>query len=226
MDYALSCLHCKSPCFNTTAYNRDDPSFLGNLLIVNDPPLDTMLGPLKSSARHVTSALDETLAEIRRVSDVLKILEDKRQQLEEIDSEYKSALAPIRRVPPEIIMEIFYAYTGEDGFYDVFDVNDGSWVLSRVCRRWRHVSISLCPSIWARMLIKVTNDDPTPLLTTALSHSANCKLDFSVIDISIHLSVNRVLRRVSVAFEAMEVRPFRRSPMADGRSFTCPRKCS
>ncbi|KAK0491405.1 hypothetical protein IW261DRAFT_86848 [Armillaria novae-zelandiae] len=186
MDYVLSCLNCQSPYFNTTAYGRDDPPFLGNLLAVNDPPLDTMLGPLKSSALHVTSALDETLAEIRHVSDVLKILENKRRQLEEIDSEYKSALAPIRRVPPEIIMEIFYAYMGEYEFYDVFDVNDGPWVLSRVCRKWRHVSISLCPSIWASMLIKVTDGDPTSLLTTALSYSANCKLDFSVIDISIN----------------------------------------
>lgn len=190
MDYALSCLNCERPCFNTTAYIRDDPPFLGNLLVVNDPPLDTMLGPLKSSAHHVTAALDETLAEIRRVSDVLKILENKRRQLEEIDSEYKTALAPIRRVPPEIIMEVFYAFTNDHEFYDVFDVNHGPWVLSRVCRRWRHVSIPLCPSIWASMLIKVTDDDPTPLLTTALSYSANCRLDFSIIDISINMSAN------------------------------------
>ncbi|SJL02408.1 uncharacterized protein ARMOST_05735 [Armillaria ostoyae] len=146
-----------------------------------------MLGPLKSSAHHVTAALDETLTEIRRVSDVLKILENKRRQLEEIDSEYKTALAPIRRVPPEIIMEVFYAFTNEHEFYDVFDVNDGPWVLSRVCRRWRHVSISLCPSIWAGMLVNVTDNDPTPLLTTALSYSANCKLDFSIIS---HSSIN------------------------------------
>ncbi|PBK66907.1 hypothetical protein ARMSODRAFT_959574 [Armillaria solidipes] len=190
MNHTPSCLKCESPCFNLAAYTRDDPPFLGNLLVVNDPPLDTMLGPLKSSAHHVTAALDETLTEIRRISDVLNILESKRRQLEEIDSEYKTALAPIRRVPPEIIMEVFYAFTNEHEFYDVFDVNHGPWVLSRVCRRWRHVSISLCPSIWASMLIKVTDNDPTPLLMTALSYSANCKLDFSIIDISINMPAN------------------------------------
>ncbi|KAK0444400.1 hypothetical protein EV421DRAFT_1800888, partial [Armillaria borealis] len=102
-----------------------------------------------------------------------------RQMLEEVGNGYKSALSPLRRFPVEILVEMFYAFAREKGYYDVFS-RTGPWALSRVCRRWRHVALSLCPGIWATMSVTASRYNPISLLKTAVSRSGGCKLDFTL----------------------------------------------
>ncbi|PBK66906.1 hypothetical protein ARMSODRAFT_330877 [Armillaria solidipes] len=171
----MCCPNCEHPCSKTVPFHHDDPPYLSKLLLTNDTPQEVMLGPLKASALRVTTALDETDAEIRR----LKVQEDKRRHLEEVGNGYKSALSPLRRFPVEILVEMFYAFAREKGYYDVFS-RTGPWALSRVCRRWRHVALSLCPSIWATMSVTASRYNPISLLKTAVSRSGGCKLDFTL----------------------------------------------
>ncbi|KAK0461749.1 uncharacterized protein EV420DRAFT_1640053 [Desarmillaria tabescens] len=143
-----------------------------------------MIGPLTSSALRVTAAIDEIQAEILRAEDFLDALEDKRRHLQSIKDDYKTVLSPVRRVPAEVLAEIFPVYSENGGSkprYNVFDVKAGPWVLSRVCRLWRQVLYSLCPSSWTTFMVPTyprMRRDPTSLLKAALSRCGNRQLEF------------------------------------------------
>ncbi|SJL02389.1 uncharacterized protein ARMOST_05716 [Armillaria ostoyae] len=185
MNTPLKCTTCGAPCNSTHVFLRDDLPFLPTLLRNNEPPTGSMLGPLRSSALRVSATIDEIQAEILRTSDFLKALQDKRRHLQLIEEDYKAVLSPVRRVPSEVLAEIFYACSGNEKSewgYDVFHVKAGPWVLSRVCRSWRQVSRSLCPSSWATFSVPVRQKmekDPISLLKAALSHCGNRRLKFT-----------------------------------------------
>ncbi|KAK0444416.1 hypothetical protein EV421DRAFT_1800951, partial [Armillaria borealis] len=184
MNTPLKCTTCGAPCNSTHVFLRDDLPFLPTLLRNNEPPTGSMIGPLRSSALRVSATIDEIQAEILRTSDFLKALQDKRRHLQLIEEDYKAVLSPVRRVPSEVLAEIFYACSGNEKSewgYNVFHVKAGPWVLSRVCRLWRQVSRSLCPSSWATFSVPVPQKlrkDPISLLKVALSHCGNRRLKF------------------------------------------------
>ncbi|PBK66890.1 hypothetical protein ARMSODRAFT_330237 [Armillaria solidipes] len=184
MNTPLKCTTCGAPCNSTHVFLRDDLPFLPTLLRNNEPPTGSMIGPLRSSALRVSATIDEIQAEILRTSDFLKALQDKRRHLQLIEEDYKAVLSPVRRVPSEVLAEIFYACSGNEKSewgYNVFHVKAGPWVLSRVCRLWRQVSRSLCPSSWATFSVPVLQKlrkDPISLLKAALSHCGNRRLKF------------------------------------------------
>ncbi|KAK0243154.1 hypothetical protein EDD85DRAFT_1019308 [Armillaria nabsnona] len=185
MNTPLKCTTCGAPCNSAHVFLRDDFPLLPTLLRNNEPPMGSMIGPLRSSALRVSATIDEIQAEILRTSDFLKALQDKRRHLQLIEEEYKAVLSPVRRVPPEVLAEIFYACIGNEKLelgYDVFDVFDGPWVLSRVCRLWRQVLFSLCPHNWTTFLVSVrfrVPKDPVSLLKAALSRCGNLQLEFT-----------------------------------------------
>ncbi|KAK0230400.1 hypothetical protein IW262DRAFT_400043 [Armillaria fumosa] len=184
MNTPLKCTTCGAPCNSTPMFLSDDLPFLPTLLRNNEPPTGSMIGSLRSSALRVSATIDEIQAEILRTNDFLKTLQDKRRHLQLIEEDYKAVLSPVRRVPSEVLAEIFYACSRNAKSkwgYNVFDVKAGPWVLSRVCRSWRKVSCSLFPSSWANFLVPVRQElrkDPISLLKAALSHCGNRKLEF------------------------------------------------
>ncbi|PBL02941.1 hypothetical protein ARMGADRAFT_1072363 [Armillaria gallica] len=167
MNTPLKCTTCGAPCNSTRVFLRDDFPLLPALLRNNEPPTGSMIGPLRSSALPVSVTIDEIQAEILRTSDFLKALQDKRRHLRSIEEGYKAGLSPARRVPPEVLAEIFYACSGNEESewgYNVFDV-----------------SRSLCPSSWATFAVPACLElrkDPSSLLKAALAHCGNRRLEF------------------------------------------------
>ncbi len=66
--------------------------------------------------------------------------------LQKLHDELQIIRAPVRRIPPEILQEIFLAMMGEFGFEVVFD-NEPYYAVGRVCRAWRTASLC-CPQMW------------------------------------------------------------------------------
>ena len=67
----------------------------------------------------------------------------------------KSFVAPIRRLPFEILGELFLAYLATGG---------SPWELTRICKSWRHSAINT-PRLWSRIHVAVQplrNRYPTP----------------------------------------------------------------
>lgn len=103
--------------------------------------------------------LQNTLSQLQRVRSKTKNQVDK----------YKVVIHPIRRLPHEILAEIFGFCVHDGGESDIF--LDGAvsslvtqqppWSLAQVCSRWRGVCLSL-PSIWSNITLHF---DPTPART-------------------------------------------------------------
>lgn len=136
--------------------SQDSNAFLGSelahrLINTNSPITQieeaTIRHELAMLERH-GSRLKDDLANARKR---VKILEKNYRQHSEVEIVYCALISPLRRMPPEIMGEIFLHYLGHysygpDGLYAIeavtLDIKKGPWVLARVCSRWRAIAHS------------------------------------------------------------------------------------
>jgi hypothetical protein len=72
--------------------------------------------------------------------------------------EHSALLSPIRRVPNDILSLIFLASLPRNSHFQKLTKLSGihpALVLSHVCRRWRHMSLST-PSLWSVINIDIS----------------------------------------------------------------------
>ncbi|KAK0442197.1 hypothetical protein EV421DRAFT_2036013 [Armillaria borealis] len=164
-----------------SSYQR--PRTLLTLLRTNAVPSPMEEGILKGSLFHVQNDIRRIVADLGRLSsdgdvemlghDVSRQLYNKLVLLEEIERDHRLPLLLIRRIPSEILMEIF-SYTASFS-RNILDTSSAPWVIGQVCRSWRSVCISMCPSLWSS--INIFSDpcmhkkDARSLLQTVLSRS-------------------------------------------------------
>ncbi|KAJ7609140.1 hypothetical protein FB45DRAFT_1010718, partial [Roridomyces roridus] len=137
----------------------------------NEPPEDAELAGLRARASTTStflSALEEGIAELE---DRLKQLHSERAALKALQEEYSTILSPIRRVPPEILAEIF-SWTlprPDEGFALAGKKTRHSpWILGHICSRWRAIALSI-HSLWSLIHVDADNPtsmDPLPMLQT------------------------------------------------------------
>ncbi|KAJ7353635.1 hypothetical protein DFH08DRAFT_739614, partial [Mycena albidolilacea] len=124
------------------------PASLVTLLRSNDAPLAPQKTLVKEMLRDKQAKLSALGDEIARLELTLWSLGKKRADLCAEVTQYSSILSPIRRVPSEIIGEIFL-YFAPSMVYRHFtrDVTihklELPWKLAHICRRWRSISLSL-----------------------------------------------------------------------------------
>ncbi|KAJ6601628.1 hypothetical protein B0H10DRAFT_1635884, partial [Mycena sp. CBHHK59/15] len=83
------------------------------------------------------TALSELATEISELEWKLDALRSKHtEQVSEI-ARYTQVLSPVRRLPPEIIGEIFLYFTPKLWKPEL------PWKLGHICRRWRMIALSL-----------------------------------------------------------------------------------
>lgn len=174
-----------------SSYQR--PRTLLALLRTNDVPNPMEVGILKGSLFHVQNDIRRIVADLDRLSygdadvlsrDTCRQLHNRLALLEEIEYDHRVPLLLIRRIPPEILREIFL-YTA--GFFsDIFNAGSEPWVIGQVSRSWRSVCIFMCPGLWSRIEIRSSDDqcvrkkDPMALLRMVLSRSRQHRLDIRV----------------------------------------------
>ncbi|KAK0435740.1 hypothetical protein EV421DRAFT_2061576, partial [Armillaria borealis] len=79
--------------------------------------------------------------ELQTIDSVLLRLRNRRPQLMKDLDGCKGLLAPIRRLPRETLLHIFFLASS-----DSTDPFDSPWILGHVCFTWRSISRS-CPSL-------------------------------------------------------------------------------
>lgn len=118
-------------------------------LHTNEPPPDFEATRLRNTLLHEAPdgvrRLDQKVARLLAAADDARAERDTLQTF--IDC-HKVILSPVRRIPPEIISEIFLHTCGYR--YDVFNSREGPWVLGQICSRWRAVALN-CSTIWSSM---------------------------------------------------------------------------
>ncbi|KAJ7455749.1 hypothetical protein FB451DRAFT_1564789 [Mycena latifolia] len=136
-------------------------------------------------ALHVQQILDDTLTALwdveKKISAVLLSLlklEKERRLRSEYAGTLKGVLSPIRRIPSEILAEIFLLC--RDGSldaskYSVADPRQAPMLLGSVSSRWRQVSHST-PRLWDHIHLQRTSDRTNPTEDILLSILASSRI--------------------------------------------------
>lgn len=163
--------------------------------------------PLSTTFSHSSfiPSLDEqftiegTISEVRctitSVDDEIQSLQLKLEELKEYRNELhltlgslQAPLSPIRKLPPEILSEIFlFAAAGSSiRWPSRRDDSDMPWLLGKICSYWRTVSLSL-PQLWSDIHLDHKFFPGAPpsskteeFLRLCLDRSRNERLTFSV----------------------------------------------
>ncbi|KAJ4492905.1 hypothetical protein C8J55DRAFT_217821 [Lentinula edodes] len=132
-----------------------------NLLHTNDSPTEDEQKTMETSLGHGKSELKHLKARIVSVKVLLEELERAKALLAKAVSEHETVLNPMRRMPDDLLVEIFLHGTGlyiDPGDYfpsarHSLDLNSPPWTYSRVCRRWRGTAMRT-PLLWTRVKIE------------------------------------------------------------------------
>ncbi|KAJ7173351.1 hypothetical protein C8R46DRAFT_1082554 [Mycena filopes] len=142
-------------------------------------------------ARSIVSATQSCL---KRVSDEIAQLRERIAQLEDHKlalsihlAQHKALLSPLRRLPPEILFEIF-SWTLPSILFtrdmDRFDVTGTPWVLGHISSNWRAVALS-SPSLWSLVTLNYTGGRtnwptvyPLAMIETQLARAQKLKIHF------------------------------------------------
>ncbi|KIK62778.1 hypothetical protein GYMLUDRAFT_242421 [Collybiopsis luxurians FD-317 M1] len=92
----------------------------------------------------------------------------------------------VNHLPSELLVEIFEHYV-ETQCADILDRNNGIWLLTKICSRWRSLALSV-PTLWSLIVIKLwtttvpgTYPDLLPVVTHFLTRSRNCPLSIRLV---------------------------------------------
>lgn len=96
--------------------------------------------------QYFLSTIDVMQKQISRIDDEMRHLKHHRQNILQAMDELSSMLAPVRRVPGDILSEIFLLCRAR-----AFDQTEAPLLLTQVCSRWRAVAIST-QALWSSMI--------------------------------------------------------------------------
>ncbi|KAJ7168566.1 hypothetical protein C8R46DRAFT_237003 [Mycena filopes] len=122
--------------------------------------------------------VEEKMAHLKQVLEQLQLRE---QGLREFVAEHRRIVAPIRRLPTELLAEILSYAVSSDSTPDWDPTTNSEWVLAQVSRAWRAVLTSM-PQIWSHIIIsdpsstQTKNVDFKAALSLQLERSAHAPL--------------------------------------------------
>ncbi|KAJ7588099.1 hypothetical protein C8J56DRAFT_860794 [Mycena floridula] len=139
--------HCFDECLEHGP--RPEPPNFATILSSNDAPVGWQLDELNAKL----AAGEQNLAAMEKM---LLDLSRQRHDLQRDMDSWRSAIHPIRRIPNEILSEIFLHCRDDylDTVPNSIDSSKCPWTISRVSRRWRNVAIGLA-SLWSFIRIEI-----------------------------------------------------------------------
>ncbi|KAJ7439040.1 hypothetical protein B0H11DRAFT_2103131 [Mycena galericulata] len=175
---AQSCWKCGAP---TTPPPSPAPYVppaldLKALLTSNDVPLEAETPVVQKAISEGQSRVDVLDAQIDDAQRTLARLIERRAEAVEVVRQHWSILSALRRVPPDVICEIFtLVSSGTARKYDSgMEMKTPPWIVGHICRSWRHLALSY-PLFWSS--IDISPYSRLPILETQLHRSANAPLD-------------------------------------------------
>ncbi|PBL00034.1 hypothetical protein ARMGADRAFT_918027, partial [Armillaria gallica] len=130
------------------------------LLATNDAPLDEEVRSFTEITAEKGELRNKVNRQINRLKDSMDYLIALQEKAEWEIANYNTIRAPHRRLPDDMLSEIFFQCANEDLFQQntdrigkdqniitSLDNRQAPWVLTRVCKRWRATVLSL-PRLW------------------------------------------------------------------------------
>ncbi|KZP25039.1 hypothetical protein FIBSPDRAFT_929586 [Athelia psychrophila] len=116
-----------------------------------DPELETRIRSALSQADDETSRIDNALAQLTAVQDTLLL---QRTVIQDFSATYAPLVSIIRRVPREILSEIFLYFRPDETSLDTPDLRPRVMLTSHVCQSWRNVALST-PQLWSTIIVNL-----------------------------------------------------------------------
>lgn len=122
------------------------------LLSCNDPPVDSERTALDAVVREGEANLSSLPQRIAAVRETLKILLAEQARTIKHIAVAKSLLNPVRRLPGDVLIEIFTACL--ECTEDSLNAKRAPWVLSQVCASWRQTALASA-GLWENIHLKM-----------------------------------------------------------------------
>ncbi|KAK0452451.1 hypothetical protein EV421DRAFT_902941 [Armillaria borealis] len=155
-----------------------------DLLRARRPFLKTDRPHIRSTLTHLRKQDSEYNALLDRLKKVEQKVRDHRHEIRKSHKSWTSTLAPIHRLPYDVLLAVFQQVRRRDWDYygNVFSVAEGPWILSHVCGLWRDTVLS-SPSLWSCLTINFVFADSKSapvLLETIFRRSGSLPLNIAV----------------------------------------------
>ncbi|KAF5375275.1 hypothetical protein D9758_000288 [Tetrapyrgos nigripes] len=110
--------------------------------------------------------LESLNSEIIRLENALSGLKAERDHLQSYVDQHRNLLSPFRRLPPEIISEIFIRCLPEDS-RPTHSLSETPLLLGTICRNWREVALST-PYLWSCINVVLPTSGSMHLLCASI----------------------------------------------------------
>ncbi|KAJ7498206.1 hypothetical protein B0H11DRAFT_834748 [Mycena galericulata] len=132
-------------------------------LTSNNPPDEAESTLVRSVVSNITERLTCLDEEISGLREQLKQLEEERASVSLHHMQTKRILSPLRRMPPELLAEIFsWTSRAEPVSPNRGRFKQSPWVFTQISSRWRKICIST-PSLWSLVYINYDKGSVYPL---------------------------------------------------------------
>ncbi|KAJ7435432.1 hypothetical protein FB451DRAFT_272076 [Mycena latifolia] len=154
---------------------------LTRLLTSNDVPHSSEIPNVLKALSDHEARLALLDAQIESMQSTLAELARERNEIAESLRQHHVILSPVRRVPPELLGEIFSLTLPWSRHIHNVVAHQPPWRLGHVCALWRHAAVTY-PALWRYFDLSPSfttpvNQYPLPMLETTLLRSGNLPLD-------------------------------------------------
>ncbi|KAJ7707487.1 hypothetical protein B0H17DRAFT_519884 [Mycena rosella] len=143
--------------------------------------LDSLIQSRAQAAETSDLALDNFDADIESARSVLRGLLTERDETHQTLEAHRALLSPIRRIPPEVLGEIFIHCLPKDT-YIAPSVAQCPLLLTQISSNWRSVALAT-PALWTSIAVNLTIKSCLPnirLIETWLARSGSRPLSFQI----------------------------------------------
>ncbi|KAL0068401.1 hypothetical protein AAF712_004479 [Marasmius tenuissimus] len=113
-----------------------------NVLNTNYPASSLEIGQIEELLIQPTQELNRLNSEIHHLRSTLGYLLSQREKLQSFVNSHRALISPIRRLPPEVLSEIFVHCLQDKDRNPTRSVTEAPLLLTFVCRRWREIALS------------------------------------------------------------------------------------
>ncbi|KAJ7917433.1 hypothetical protein B0H13DRAFT_327304 [Mycena leptocephala] len=162
-----------------TSLNPPPATDLSRLLMSNDIPLESEIPYIRDIISDGQNRIGALEAEIRGLHAIIAHLAQTRQEVMENVRQHRAILSPVRRVPPELICEIFALTLSSREIEEKSRTNKPPWYLGQICRPWRYSALSSSP-LWSSITVPTflyAEVHVVPTIEAQLLRTTNAPLD-------------------------------------------------
>ncbi|KAG5634583.1 hypothetical protein H0H81_001478 [Sphagnurus paluster] len=125
-----------------------------HLSFAQEQSISSLLAGCSADLARTEAEMLHVQLDINRLMEQMETLSELKKKIHDDMARYRYLLAPIRLLPPEILIEIFKYAAGREtrGVYP--RLNQAPISVSQACSTWRKVSFQ-CPTLWSNLSLSI-----------------------------------------------------------------------